>query len=98
MSWLLLRLRRVRLLRLHSARGSAPVSSLPSSSSFSSADTFWNAASSMHRCQHPRCKTPSLPLTQAVKEDETAEDNGPTRICRGYGLWRQATSLERLSA
>lgn len=76
MSWLLLRLRRVRLLRLHSARGSAPVSSLPSSSSFSSADTFWNAAYGTHRCQQLRCKTSSLPPIQAV-EGETAEDNGP---------------------
>ena len=61
MSWLLLRLRRVRLLRLHSARGSAPVSSLPSSSSFSSAATFWNAAYGTHRCQQlrPRLCHPS---------------------------------------
>ena len=76
MSWLLLRLRRVRLLRLHSARGSAPVSSLPSSSSFSSADTFWNAACGMHRCQRPRCKTSALPPIQAV-EGETAGGNSP---------------------
>ena len=66
----------MRLLRLHSARGSAPVSSLPSSSSFSSADTFWNAACGTHRCQHPRFKPSSLPPIQAA-EHETAEDNGP---------------------